>query len=643
MNYRKEIDGLRALAVIAVVLFHAGCRFFSGGFVGVDIFFVISGYLITAIIVEQKTRGNFSLWEFYERRTRRIFPALFFVTLVSIPFAWLWLLPDYRTDFSESLMAVSVFASNILFWQKTGYVNSALELQPLIHTWSLAVEEQYYLLFPALIALLWHLGKRWLITLVALSTTISLVAAEWGAYHHPTAAFFLMPTRLWELGIGALISLHFSSRTHVYRVRSYHHYVSTAGLALILGAVFVFNEQTPFPGLYALVPTMGTALVIICGTQQTYVGRILGSRLAVRLGLVSYSFYLWHQPLFVFARHRSVSEPTSTLLAIMGALALLIAFISWRFVEQPFRHAQNFSRRQIFGGAAAGSLLIFGIGLAGYFTTGVSERDHHLADMAYRVRQNNGLSDVCTSGFTLSPQCRTSDHPDIIVWGDSYAMHLVQGLLSSHPDTHLMQQTYFSCGPLLDIAPANTQSGSEWSKKCLDFNDQVFAYLKSNPSIKYVVLSSLLDQYTNNGASVYHRDTSVSRVSQEETYRYMIKTLDKIRALGIEPVIVSPTPQTGKNFGFCALKARRFRASTEQCDFTLADADTHRPNASALLKRISTSYKVIWLSDGVCTNGKCRVTYSDTILYHDSGHLSPDGSALLGAKMHLYQLVTGNW
>lgn len=210
MDYRREIDGLRALAVLPVILFHAGFRTFSGGFVGVDVFFVISGYLITTIILAELEQGKFSIINFYERRARRILPALFLVMFACLPFAWLWLLPQDMDSFSQSLIAVSVFASNILFWKTSGYFDTAAELKPLLHTWSLAVEEQYYLFFPLFLMLAWRLSRRWILPLLGVSFVASLTAAQWNSAAKPMAAFFLLPTRGWELLIGAFVAFFFS-------------------------------------------------------------------------------------------------------------------------------------------------------------------------------------------------------------------------------------------------------------------------------------------------------------------------------------------------------------------------------------------------------------------------------------------------
>jgi peptidoglycan/LPS O-acetylase OafA/YrhL len=219
MKYRSEVDGLRALAVLPVILFHAGFTIFSGGFVGVDIFFVISGFLITTIIVDEMKQGCFSLLNFYERRARRILPALFFVMLCSLPFAWIWMLPQDLEFFSQSLVAVPLFFSNILFWYTSGYFETASELKPLLHTWSLAVEEQYYVLFPLLLMLVWKIGKKRIVLLLSLIAIVSLLTAQWGSTVHPSFTFYLLPTRSFEILIGALISFYINCNSRIILVR----------------------------------------------------------------------------------------------------------------------------------------------------------------------------------------------------------------------------------------------------------------------------------------------------------------------------------------------------------------------------------------------------------------------------------------
>lgn len=368
--YRREIDGLRALAVVPVVLFHAGFREFSGGFVGVDVFFVISGYLITSLLATEKESGTFSLPNFYERRARRILPALFFVMAACLPFAWLWLPPPAMKDFSQSLVAITGFASNILFWQESGYFQTAAELKPLLHTWSLAVEEQFYLLFPVLILALWPLGRRRLVGVLATVALASFLAAHLGVAYGPDATFFLLPTRAWELLAGALVALCITDGHRCLASRPVNEAASVSGIALILYAVVTYDDATPFPGAYALVPTLGTALVIVFARPATLVGRVLSSKPFVNIGLLSYSAYLWHQPLFAFARHQGAVDRSADILAGLCIASFVLAYLTWAFVETPFRSRGVVHRNAVFRYSIAGALLFASIGLAGHVTSG---------------------------------------------------------------------------------------------------------------------------------------------------------------------------------------------------------------------------------------------------------------------------------
>ena len=287
------------------MFFHFGFDTFSGGFLGVDVFFVISGFLITTMILAELDKDKFSIVNFYERRARRILPALFVVMLVCIPFAWFWLLPSYMKDFSQSLVAVSVFMSNILFYREAGYFGVEAELKPLLHTWSLALEEQYYVLFPLFLMLFWRLGKRWILFTLMLLFFVSLALAQWLYYIKPDTAFYLLPTRIWELLVGAFAAFYSSKQAVKIFDRAVSEVAGWLGLALILYAVFAYSKSTPFLYLYfTFVTTLGAVLIILFATQKTTAGKFLGNKAFVSVGLISYSLYLWHQPIFAFVRHK---------------------------------------------------------------------------------------------------------------------------------------------------------------------------------------------------------------------------------------------------------------------------------------------------------------------------------------------------
>lgn len=461
MRYRSEVDGLRALAVLPVILFHAGFQTFSGGFVGVDIFFVISGYLITTIILSEMDSKEFSIVSFYERRARRILPALFFVLLVCLPFAWFWLFPRDLNEFSGSVVSVSTFISNFFFWKQSSYFATASELKPLLHTWSLAVEEQYYLIFPVIIILFWRLGKNWLMALLTLAAIVSLAAAQWASSNTPTANYYLLPTRFWELWIGGIIAFYFNHCRD--RALLSHKWLceigSFVGIALVAYSIVHFDRETPFPSLYALLPTVGAALIILFSSPQTYVGRLLGMRLFVLIGLISYSAYLWHQPVFAFARHISIEEPNWIWMCVLSVVSLGLAYLSWKFVESPFRSKSTFNRKSIFTYSFAGLLAFIGVGLTlphindAFPLTPEQQKiyDYISYDFDSRTRRRVCFLDSSTqSSASFGAECTNgkADGTKLLLWGDSHAAALSIGLRAVYGN--IIQYTANSCPPLLN-------------------------------------------------------------------------------------------------------------------------------------------------------------------------------------------------
>ena len=370
MKYRAEIDGLRAIAVIPVVFYRAGFDVLKGGFVGVDIFFVISGYLITTIIKTELDEDRFSLVQFYERRARRILPALFLVILVALPLAWIWLPPRAMEEFLQSIFSVSLFSSNIFFWQESGYFDTATELKPLLHTWTLAIEEQYYILFPLFLMFMKPFGTRRTFIVLVVALVMSLGLAQWGSSAKPVATFYLLPTRAWELAIGSLVAfqLMYSSWTPSRMVSQG---ASLAGFALIVFSVFAYSADTPYPSLYTAAPTLGTALVILFARPGTWVKALLSLKVLVGIGLISYSAYLWHQPLLVFARYQfAIEGPSMFVMASLAILTFILAYLSWKYVETPFRKRALYSRGQVFRASAAGIAACMSLGVVGMATNG---------------------------------------------------------------------------------------------------------------------------------------------------------------------------------------------------------------------------------------------------------------------------------
>lgn len=362
LKYRREIDGLRAIAVLSVIFFHAGFKVFKAGYVGVDVFFVISGFLITTILLDELNHKSFSIVNFYERRARRILPALFFIMAVCVFLSWFILMPKDLVSFFQSLIAIPLFGSNFFFWKDVDYFATASEVKPLIHTWSLAVEEQYYILFPYFLLLVWRFGKRFIFIALFIIATISLTRAQIISSYLISENFFLLPTRFWEISIGAMIAFYPTHRFSFHKL--WNQFLSVLGVFLILYSIFNFGKNTPFPSVYALVPTIGTALTILFADENTIVGKALGHDLLVKIGLISYSAYLWHQPIFAFSRY-AIKAPylNSYVMLALSVMSLLLAWLSWRHIEAPLKNKEKFNRSFIFKFSISGSMLFIAVGL----------------------------------------------------------------------------------------------------------------------------------------------------------------------------------------------------------------------------------------------------------------------------------------
>lgn len=480
LPYRPDIDGLRAVAVLPVLLFHAGLSTFSGGFVGVDIFFVISGYLITSIILADGPR--FSLAGFYTRRARRILPPLLLVLAVSAAVAWVTLLPGDMKAFGRSMAAVAVFGSNVLFWRESGYFDAAAEFKPLLHTWSLSVEEQWYVLFPIPLLFFYKRSPRLAGWALAACLVVSFAMAQYFSLRSPSAAYYLLPTRAWELALGALLAVYLRERPAMPSA-GISNALAAGGMLLVLGSVVLLDEHTPFPGVYALAPTLGAALVIFAAHQGTVVGRALASRWLVGIGLVSYSTYLWHQPLFAFARHVSSVRITAPTYLLLVAVSLVLGWLSWRFVEQPFRDPKRVSAPRLWATCTVGSLVLAAVGVAASFSEGFPARlppdkaafaahfenstpamryfavndipgkfrlDCDFYDLdAYRVGRSTRVPREA-----ISLECHTRDarRLAIFIWGDSHAQQYRPGLQQELPaDWQILQVASSACPPAIEV------------------------------------------------------------------------------------------------------------------------------------------------------------------------------------------------
>jgi peptidoglycan/LPS O-acetylase OafA/YrhL len=456
-TYRADIDGLRAVAIGLVVLFHATSRC-PGGFVGVDVFFVISGFLITGLLLDEQCRGKFSLGEFWIRRVRRLLPAAAVMVVATLVVGALFMLPNHYEDLAQSAIAQQLLLSNVHFLGKSGYFDGSAELMPLLHTWSLAVEEQFYVGYPLLLMLLGRLPRQMMVAVLGVLALVSLGASDWAVHAHPQAAFYLLPTRAWEILLGGLICF-----VPVVRGSSAWAANLLAGLGLsgILLPAWLFTSATPFPGRAAILPCVATAMVIYANSlTKTWVGRCLEMRPVVFIGLISYSLYLWHWPILSFLRYLRCDEPSSTLVrGLAVALGFVLALLSWRYVELPFRSKDVLAqtRNMLIAAGVSLSLLLAGA-IAVVASHGLPQRFSPQA-IAYASAANDHATHRRT--VTLDaiergqlPTFGDADGPvSCLVWGDSHAMSLIAGMDAACKTRGVrgFQVTNPSTAPLLDF------------------------------------------------------------------------------------------------------------------------------------------------------------------------------------------------
>jgi peptidoglycan/LPS O-acetylase OafA/YrhL len=481
-SYRADVDGLRAVAVLLVVIFHLKLGVVPGGFIGVDIFFVISGFVIAQSLKGDLDAGRFSIYNFYFRRARRIVPALVGVQVLTAAAALILLLPSDLADFGRSLLSTNLFVSNFYFWKTSGYFATAAETKPLLHTWSLAVEEQYYLVAPILFALIHRFGRdRWvsaLSPLIALGFAASLATA----FLAPTAGFFLLPSRIWELLIGAVLALRSRRVAAGPRLSSVFAF---AGLALIVYGALALDERDPFPAWNALYPCLGAALLIEGGTPRPgetrglpFAGRLLAFRPFVAIGLVSYSLYLIHWPVIALFRYRLSRDPSVIESLGLFVLCLVGAWAMWRFVEQPFRHVGVAKRLRVI--ATSGAVLAL-VGLAGWTIAarqGFPSRFPDFTEEKVPGVEAWGGNTCFNQDVSRAPDwqpdtCRrvSGGKGNVLLWGDSFAAHYTPGILADAAalDRNVYQYTFAGCPPILAYYSLARRGCTTFNANALDW------------------------------------------------------------------------------------------------------------------------------------------------------------------------------
>ena len=641
LKYRADIDGLRAIAIIPVVLYHAGIQAFGGGFVGVDIFFVISGYLITAVIASDIRAGRFSLARFYERRIRRIFPALFTVVAASCVAAYFVFMPLDFKRFGASVSAMTLFASNLLFWRQSGYFDAAADLKPLLHTWSLAVEEQFYLLFPIILLLISGLRQNRRRTVIILLAVVSFVCSVWQVAADPTAAFYLPLARAWELLVGSVLAL---SIVPAIRRRYWNEAAGILGIGLIAWSVLRFSAETPFPGINALLPCAGAALIIHSGTSQvTLVSRALSTQVAVLIGLISYSLYLWHWPVIVFAKYVSPEELSTTTVAAVLAVATLVALLSWRFVESPFRGAGAVcGRGMLFAGAAAAMVISISIGASIYLGNGWPQRlppdVRNLAMAAFdgraaRPECHHKSSEDVRAGRICETGDTTAATASFAILGDSFAMSMVPAIEAAAHDARQkgVLLTRGGCYPLLDIRDHNQKSSS-----CRDFVRASVEFIQGHPSIQAVVIIgrwTSAAEGTRVGAQKasnwFITDDGSTWPSYEENKKVFARALERtvLAFAGRKLFIVASVPEQKVDVPRVA-SLNTYLHRGRDIFLTRREFDERQRFVTETLVGLARRlhFDVLDVGQHLCTNDVCAATRENVSLYSDDNHLSRAGA-----------------
>ena len=445
LTYRPEIDGLRAIAVVAVILYHAqitilGFQPFKGGFIGVDIFFVISGYLITSIILKELvTTGSFSFRHFYERRTRRILPALLFVMFVSLPFAWMYLLPISFVEFSKSILYSLGFSSNFYFhYSGQEYSAESGLLKPFLHTWSLSVEEQFYIIFPIVLLITFKYFRKYLIHILILGFIISLSLADWGSRNHSSLNFYVLPTRGWELLAGSLLAYYEITKGHRSQNKALNLILPTTGLILIGYSILFFNDKMFHPSFYTLYPIIGVCLIIWFSTKDEKVTNILSTKLFVGIGLISYSLYLWHYPIFAFARWINFVQGSLFKQLILSAVIIILSILSYYFIEKPARDKKNVFKIII------GIIILF-ISILFIFNLNIIQNDGYKNRLLNFIFRNYELDKknyvIENTNFEINYNYDNyNDRKNVLIVGNSFA----EDILETLSKTNLIDKIYFN-------------------------------------------------------------------------------------------------------------------------------------------------------------------------------------------------------
>ncbi len=652
MQYRRDIDGLRGIAVASVVLFHAGVPGFPGGFLGVDIFFVISGFLITRIIVDEVSGDRFSFLNFYDRRIRRIFPVLLTVYLFCVVCGLVVSMPTDLRNFGESLTSSSYFFSNNYFYGATGYFDAPAHTKPLLHTWSLSVEEQFYLLWPLAIILLWRCRSASLrLSILLAVAAISFGYREWAlAGKKPEAAFYLLPARGWELIIGAALAMIIARLTIAARLANLF---AGIGVAFIVIAVASGSAENGFPGLNAVFACVGAALIILAGHRNApIVSRLYANDAVVFVGLISYSLYLWHWPLFSYWQIATDQPPSAADAAGLILASVLLAALSYRFIERPFRQWRPDDRRLTIrvGVAAIGAFAIIGVVTSNF--DGFPGRFNAQAREIFALSRQKISTIRCTSSeggkrdlndCPLGVATETTP-PQVLLIGDSHALHYAPALDEVLKQNGMAGQILArgSCPPLLDVKLFRQ---GERRSKCRDFVSELRKLVADNSEVKLVVFAARWALYSEDNwqeavvqdapmrlTDNVDRELIGSAASRRVLERSLRRMIGNIVKSGKQVLLLGQIPPYPTRPSSCIARARIYTRPEEPCFAPAPLVRERLAFSNTLLRRLAADFEGVYAfipSDIVCDDKVCPPFLNGVFLYRDNNHMNAEGAKQL--------------
>lgn len=621
---RVDIQVLRGLAVAFVVLEHLAIPGFSYGYLGVDIFFVISGFLITSIVSKGLERGNFSFKEFYLRRAKRLLPASFVTILATIVAAKFFLPPMQIESLKQQVLGALTFTTNFVLLSQADYFDIESATKPLLHMWSLAVEEQFYFIIPALLA--FSPARHWKKILIVLAIA-SFVGCLYLSLSNQSAAFYLLPTRAWELLVGSIASMLVNNGI----VKALTLKFALPAFAVLLISPFV-NSGLPHPGLDAVIVCFATAVVLLANH-----GLLNSQRRMLfinKLGDYSYSLYLVHWPIIALA-NASIETESFAVKVLLLAASLVSAIALYRFVEDPFRKMSYGFKPSL---VIFPAITVVLVGASQFFLVGMSaEKVNEIFAPNFGLDRSCGLP-----VYRDTEKCRTSRDPKIFVWGDSFAMHNIPGLSQSQK-INVRQATRSACAPFLNAAPNTKRSNfEEQARLCVGFNASVLNFIAETPSITTVVLAASYWQYTQSTyETISFGDSGVMQVSTstpERAKKDMRAVVEKLKSLGKEVIIIAPPPPLDRTLFSCVQNEVAKPSAYNQagkCLLARPVFERNHKNVIDLMKYAEHSLgaKVVYLSDFLCDEKSCKTFMDGVPIYRDSGHLSTVGSIKLYEKI----------